>query len=518
MERNSINIKVVVGLFLALFAVSCSSDFLEIEPQGKVSSDNYLKTDDEAFSALVGVYDLMQWNYNRDWKSVYFVKVLPGDDVNCAGSSSTDAPQYQQIDDFTHVSDNPAITAIWDAFYQTIGMTNTIIQRVKPESDVKKAIIAEAKALRAYNYFELATMFGGVPLMTVNPTSETEYSKPRSAKAEVIAQVIKDLTEAIPDLKKKSELDYKFRFSKGAAQATLGKVYLYDKKYAEAASLFQAVIDDNADYDLSTPFGKIWDTPNSLGKESVFAILFSSTEKYNWDNFPWSQFPERGRPKSNIHIQLMGPRDEDFSMGNTGYLTGWGFNLPTKKLYDAFISDNDVVRRKATLLTQAELIAAGGSVKQSSIWDYEGYLRLKYATRESETSTEKGVVAALNYSTAWLLIRTADVYLMAAEAYALSPTPNPTKANEYMNAVRARASLPALSLAGDALMKQIKLERELELAMEGSRFWDLVRWGDASTELASRGFKAGTHNLFPIPLSEISGNTKIDTKDQNPGY
>jgi hypothetical protein len=107
---------------------------------------------------------------------------------------------------------------------------------------------------------------------------------------------------------------------------------------------------------------------------------------------------------------------------------------------------------------------------------------------------------------------------MAAEAYALSATPNVAKANEYMNAVRSRAGLPNLSLTGTALMSQIKLERQLELAMEGSRFWDLVRWGDAATELASRGFKANKNELFPIPLNEISGNTKIDTKDQNSGY
>lgn len=512
MKRNNRKLNILAGLFLAMFAVSCSSDFLEIDPQGKVSSDNFLKTDDEAFSALVGVYDLMQWNYNRDWSSVYFVKALPGDDVNCAGGSSTDQPPYQQIDDFTHVSDNTAITAVWDGFYKTISMTNTIIERVKPETDVKKQVIAEAKALRAYNYFELATMFGGVPLMLDNPKSEAEYSKPRSTKAEVIAQVIKDLTEAIPDLKKKSDLDYKFRFSKGAAQATLGKVYLYEKKYAEAATALQQVIDDVADYDLTTPFDKIWDSSNSLGKESVFSIIFSSSEKYNWGNFPWG-----GRPESNIHIQLMGPRDF-FNLGTTGFVNGWGFNLPTKKLYDAFLSDNDVVRRKATMLSEAELIAAGGSVKPGEIWDYEGYLRLKYATKKSETNGDGGAVPDLNYSTAWLLIRTADVYLMAAEAYALSATPNVAKANEYMNAVRSRAGLPNLSLTGTALMSQIKLERQLELAMEGSRFWDLVRWGDAATELASRGFKANKNELFPIPLNEISGNTKIDTKDQNSGY
>lgn len=510
MKRNTIKTK-LTGSFVAIaLLAACSESFLEVDPRGRVPGDDFLKTDQEVMTALVGVYDLMQWNYNRPWNSVYFVKALPGDDMNCAGGSDTDQPPYQQIDDFKHESDNPALTAIWTAFYKTIGMTNTIIDRVESDSDAKKVYLAEAKALRAFNYFELVTLFGDVPLLITNPANESEYSKPRTPKAEVVAQIIKDLTEAIPDLKDKGDLDYKFRFSKGAAQATLGKVYLYEEQYTEAATQLQAVIDNVADYDLSTPYGEIFDTPKSLGKESVFGILFSSTENYNWGNFPWG-----GRPESNIHVQLMGPRDF-FKLGTTGLINGWGFNLPTEKLYDAFVAQGDEVRRKATMLSESELIGLGGSVTTSDIWDYEGYLRVKYATKTSETNTADGVVPELNYSTAWLLIRTADVYLMAAEAYALSS--NAAKANEYLSDVRERAGLDRVNLSGATLMSAIKTERMLELALEGSRFWDLVRWGDADAELTSMGFEANKNELFPIPLDEISGNTEIGEGDQNPGY
>lgn len=516
MKRNMLKYSLLGGICMMMFMTACKKDFLEVTPVGLIESKDYLKTESEAFTALVGVYDLMQFNYNNPWNSAYFMKTLLGDDMNCAGGSNADQPPYQQLNAYSFESDNPVITSVWTGYYRTIAMCNTIIERAQPTTDGLKLIIAEAKAIRAYNYLELVTLYGDVPLLLVNPKSPSEYSQPRVEKAKVFAQIIKDLTEAIPNMKAKSELDFKFRFSKGAAQATLGKAYLYQKDYTNAAAALQSVIDDQADYDLSTAYGQIWDSDKCLGKESVFAILFSSTEKYNWDNFPWS-----GRPESNIHVQLEGPRDF-FLLGNTGLINGWGFNLPTKKLWDAYVAAGDVVRRKATMLSLAELQAAGGGIKAgidpATIWGYEGFIRVKYATKLTETNTSDGVVPDLNYRTAWLLIRTADVYLMAAEAYANLPTPDNAKANLYLNKVRERVSLPDVNLSGAALMKQIKTERMLELSIEGSRYNDLVRWGDASTELSARGFKSNKHELLPLPLNEVNANTQIGTKGQNPGY
>lgn len=514
MKSNNIASKLLqVSLLVVVLTTSCSKDFLDVSPTGRIPNSEYLKTDDQAFSALVGVYSLFQWNYNRPWNSAYFVKSLLGDDINCGGGSSADQPPYQQINSYTFVSDNPAITGMWEGYYKTIGAANEIITKLNADTDSKKIILAEAKAIRAFSYFELTTMFGDIPLVLTPAANSSEYSLPKTAKAKVIEKVIADLTEAIPVLPAKKDQSMKFRFSKGAAQATLGKVYLYNKQYDLAAAQLDAVIGDNADYDLSTSYDKIWDSSNSLGKESIFAIQFSSSQNYNWGNFPWG-----GRPLSNIHIELEGPRDY-FLLGNTGLINGWGFNLPTKKIWDAFVNAGDVVRRRASMLSIQELWAAGGKFSATAdslhVWGYEGFIRVKYATKKTETNTTDGVTPELNYSTAWLLIRTADVYLMAAEAYAGS---NPAKACGYLNAVRSRASLPAVNLTGSALLSAIKVERELEFAFEGSRYVDLVRWGDANAELTARGYKQGKHNLLPIPNNEILSNTALTDKDQNPGY
>ena len=502
---------------LVLLTSACSKDFLEVNPIGKASSDDFLKNEDEAFMAIIGVYDLMQYNYNTPWNSVFFIKNLPADDVNCAGGNDGDQPPYQQLDDFSFVSDNPAITSMWSYFYKAISSANTIIERVDANEAALVPILAEAKALRAFNYFELVSIFGDVPLMTVNPLTTDEYHKARTPKAEVYAQIEADLTEAIPNLPWKSELstEQKFRFSKGAALATLGKVYLYQKKYDEAASTFETLI-SSGEYGLVADFAKIWDKEEELGIESVFEIMFTDEEGYDWGNFPWG-----GRPESNIHAQLMGPRgDGIFDLTGTGLINGWGFNLPTAKIADAFNAAGDVVRRKASIMSESELIAAGGAVSNpSTIHDYEGYIRIKYATKTSETNTNDGVISELNYTTNWRLIRYADVLLMAAEANALKSTPDATKASSYLRMVRQRAGLTlATDLSGAALFQAIVNERELELAFEGHRYFDLVRWGLANQELASSGFISGKHELFPIPFNEISGNNAISDADQNPGY
>jgi hypothetical protein len=217
----------------------------------------------------------------------------------------------------------------------------------------------------------------------------------------------------------------------------------------------------------------------------------------------------------------MGPRgDGIFDVSGTGLLNGWGFNLPTSKLEAAFDAAGDTERKSATLLTEAELIAAGGSVDPTSatggvIWDYEGAIRTKYASR-AEESTSDGV-RELNYSTNFRVFRYAEVLLLAAEAY--NKAGQDGNARAQLNKTRNRAGLVdvSTSLAGNALFDAIVEEKFLELAHEGQRFWDLVRWGRAATELAGTGY-APKNDLFPIPITEIDKNAELTVADQNPGY
>lgn len=501
-------------LVLGILALSsCSKSFLDVAPTGRLTSESYLQTDAEVKTAIVGVYNAMQNNFSSgSWASVYFIKNLPGDDC-LAGSSEGDQTGYQNIDDFKVQTDNDKIVLIWSNFYKTISSTNTIINKVTPDSDNKKIMLAEAKALRAYNYFELVTMFGGVPLMTVNPTDESEYSLPRSTTAEVYAQIEKDFTEAIPDLPLKSEYSAgdRYRMSKGAAQAFLGKVYLYEKKYTEAVTQLAAVISSN-EYHLEPNFANVWSKSTEFGQESLFEMSYTAQESYDWGTFPWG-----GGNESNIEVQLQGPRADLFDLSNSSLniLNGWGFNMPSAKIGHAFEDANDSIRGAATVMSAADFEATGGVIKEPNAHDYEGYMRMKYVTRSAETGTSG--IAELNYSTNWRLLRYADVLLMAAEAYHFSTPSNDTQSLIEMNKVRARAKLDDIK-ASDDIFAAIVKERELELAFEGSRFRDLVRWGMAEQELGSLGYNSATNGLFPIPQNEIIANKSMTSADQNPGY
>lgn len=500
----------IAGLVMLLFS-SCKETFLDVAPTGRLTSESFLKTDDEVKTAIIGVYNLMQHNYSSgSWSSVYLIKNLPADD-SLAGSSEGDNTGYQNIDDFAIQTDNDRLVAIWTSFYNTISAANKVINGVEADTDAKTEMIAEAKAIRAFTYFEMVTLFGGVPLMIENPISEADYHKPRATAAEVYAQIEKDFTEAIPVLPLKSEYSAadKFRFSKGTAQAFLGKVYLYQEKYSDAATQLAAVI-SSGEYDLEPNFADVWKKEKEFGLESLFEISYTSQELYDWGTFPWG-----GENESNIEVQLQGPRDNIFNLSNSTLpmRNGWGFNMPSAKIAHAFEAENDVVRGSATVLSAADFIATGGVIVNPNAHDYEGYMRLKYATYNSETSDQG--IPELNYTTNWRILRYADVLLLAAEAYHFNGEDG--KALTEINKVRDRVNLPFVT-SGDDMFQAIVKERQLELAFEGSRYWDLVRWGLAQQELGDLGFQTGKYELFPIPLNEIIANNQISQDDQNPGW
>jgi starch-binding outer membrane protein, SusD/RagB family len=506
----------LASFLLALTIIGCSKDFLTVDPVGNLKKEDYLKTDQEVFKAMVGIYDQIQYNYsNGSWASVFFMKNLPADDVLCAGGGPGDQSEYQYLDDFQIGSGNSKILFIWTNFYKSISFCNTVIDVVGNNADATakmKEMVAEAKGLRAFNYLELVTLFGGVPLLIENPKTTADYHKARATIAEVYAQIESDLNDAIAGLPlKKTYSDAnKFRLSKGAAQALLGKALLYEKKYSESATVLAQLI-ATSDYSLEPNFADNWINTHEFGVESVFELSYGTTGKYDWGYPYWGS----NGAYNNIECQLEGPRDAIFTLTNCdlGVVNGWGFNLPSKEIGDLMYARNEVNRLPATLISAADLVKHG-AVVTSSTHDYQGYMRLKYVTRSSETSTVG--VDALNYGTNWRLIRYADVLLMAAEAY--NKSNNDAAAQTELNKVRARAGLSDITSTGTDLFNAIVEEREVELAFEGSRYWDLVRWGLATNQLSDIGFVAGKHEVFPIPLNEIIANTKIEDADQNPGY
>ena len=538
--------------------------------QGVRTEDQFYKTDDDATAAVMSCYNMIATMNNSSWTSFWMVKESLSDDILCGGQSPSDQTDYQALNTFTAGPTNPFITNIYRYLYMTIYRANLIVDNFKTPTVYQKAVIAEAKAIRAYMYFELGTLYGPVPLV-LHELAPSQYAQPNSTMDALWAQIELDLNDAIAGLPAKKDIATagfdKSRFTKGTAQAYLGKALLFEKKYAAAATVLGTIISDN-EYqlytlaDLGGDITQLFRKSTEFGKESLFEVSYSNPRINTWDNAFGDNFTDPMRTNvSNFIWQLCGPRQDEGFVGPTDTLLvagkwvanepdrnrgGWGFGYPTIDIWQAYKNAGDSVRVHGVIQSESQLVALGGSMRSKAnklsnrsdsstyMWSCPGIIRLKYTTWDDETSAADGRTPELNYATNLRMMRYADVLLMASEANLLAG--NLQAAVDQINPVRARVGLSTYTTATLSLDK-IKLERRLELAFEGSRYQDLVRWGDAETVLkdqgkliptglmidgvmqynpnSAAGFHAPKNNMFPIPFNEISSNPNVK---QNPGY
>lgn len=368
---------------------------------------------------------------------------------------------------------------------------------------LKVRFTGEAKALRALYYFNLVRMFKNIPLILEPLTTSTMLNVEQSAPTAVYAQIEKDLVEAIPALPTSVDAATgSGRLTRGAAQALLGKVYLYDGKNAEAAAILAQVNGTPGQANqygnkLLAKFSDLWVVANKFNSESLLEVSHTSAGNSDWG------FWGSGRDEGNSLNVMVGPRgySRPANSNAADLPSGWSFSVPTQKLYDAMKTDP---RFDATIFDLKALKAAG---KADYIPGYQdtGYFLNKFLPRKTDVRTGGGA-AELNYKQNSYVIRLADTYLLEAEALGATGA----RAQALLDAVRARVGLASIPVT----LAAIKNERRMELAGEGHRFFDLVRWGDAATALSDRGFNAGTDEIFPIPYVELTG-TKLK---QNPNY
>lgn len=493
---------------MLLFTASCS-DYLDVPVNGVLTQESFYESDKDVNAAILSAYDILTWNNNNwGWAAPLLVKTFPSDEGTAGGASPTDQPGYDSLDDYDYDSSNSVIEGMWNLAYFGVHRCNILLDNVEGDTPFKAQAIGEALGLRAYNYLELVSYFGGVPLLTSTDIRPSEYDQPRADVSAVYAQIESDLLAAIAVLPTKAEYSAadQFRMSKGACQGYLAKAYMNQGKYAEALAAVNDVVGSGA-YALAEDFSSIFKLEGEFGSGSMFEAVFTPDVGYNWGTNPWDLGIGERNWESNMHIQLMGPREGEFGdAADLGVIQGWGFNYPSEKLYNAYLAEGDEVRRLATVISEDEWIAGGGTATGAA-YDYTGYLRIKYGSIAAESNE---VSLQQNYGTNWRLLRYADVLLVGAEAAAR--TGNESQALQYLNMVRERAGLAASSASGDALLGAIVNERFLELAFEGFRFNDLVRWGMAADNI--EGFE-DKHNLFPIPANEL---VRAPSMTQNPGW
>lgn len=484
----------------ALVSVGCSKDFLTTTPVGRDLEINYYQTEEQAFEALVSIYDVLQWNDQYGFSMHRFLMNVASDDTYAGGSDASDQPSWVATDNFTWTPNLGPQAGFWRKNYKGVYRANLFLEKIDAIDAASEAFKTRSKAeahfLRAKFYFDLARHFGYVPLIqsTLDPS---EYYSVNQVGPEVLYPfIIAELEAAIPDLPVSVPGIELGRVTKGAAQALLARVYLFmddDANMDEVATLCQEII-NSGQYSLEPNYEDIFKKTGEWGVESVFEITYSENSTSDWGRFG------SGHSEGNVGVQFCGMRDYN----GPDYSPGWGFCPITEDL-ESFM-DGDP-RYAATIIDADNLAGA----EYSPGYQNTGFFMKKYAPLASNFPPDGE--PALNWGNNIREIRYADVLLMAAEGLVRSGGSEGT-ARSYVNQVRSRVGIQGIGASGSALLEAIYDERRMELATEGHRYYDLIRTGKAATTLDN--WDDTKHMYLPIPQNELDASQGALT--QNSGY
>ena len=522
---------IISAFTIASFTACDSDDFLD-QGSNTILSSNDITEDIDRL--VVGAYDVLQWQnlgVNESFKKHIYPVMWQGiraDDMVSQYNNFWGAGLL--LDDFALIqSNNSNIEALWSKWFAGVSRANTAIEALEVSTlDNKDRLIAESKFIRAFCYFELVRSFGGVPLYTKNPTANEPLEIPRATAEAVYDQVETDLRDAISDLEGKGATEIG-RATRGAAQALLAKAHLAQGEYTEVLTYTNAII-ASGEYQLESNYADIWNYSNEFGVESVFEIDYRSD--ITTDYFE----AIGGRADGNSAYQVFG---YIFNGANGGF----GNGVPRPELIAMF--ENADTRKDASFIVPETILENGVQTCGCLIFNPDGTIDDSNQADWLPNSTDTYNFFWLFNNSSWLsransrkhtipqaiasslptisqtdvnekVIRYAEVLLMHAEASLFGAGANPAGQVAF-DMVRNRAyagTAPAMALT----LENLKDERRRELATEGwNRFSDLVRWGDAATALAFKGFTPGRDELLPIPQSEIDivGTAILP---QNPGY
>jgi hypothetical protein len=458
--------KFIIAAVVASLFVSCQSDLDFVNPDSTTIEAAFL-TQVGADASVTGIYSRGQQEnvlngipqLLGDWQS---------DDITFRGSF----PTLRDVRDYTTLSDNTSVFAIWDDHYEMIGQANIVVEKTNtcPELDQagKDNNIGEAKFMRALGYLQLLNLFSqpiqtvgpnalGVPLITTLPTGIGTDATPRASVGLVYAQIEADLLDAIAKITKTDRT----RATANGAKALLARVYLYQDKFSQAADMADQVISSGSSV-LSTNYN-FYDTPDD--KEHVFALV-------------------------NLFNDAQDGGTSYSRMTNSGTSGGRGdcpFSTNLKTAFSAEAGDLRYAMKVADEVSPTR------------------FFTTKYKD-------------PINFASDAPVIRITEMYLIRAEANLRAGTSVGDTPLNDINILRLRAGLGALATVD---LSRILLERRKELCFEGHRRMDLLRNGLQlrSTGLPQAAVSAPGMNkvILPIPQREMDlsiGHVLL----QNPGY
>ncbi len=521
--------KIFIAITVLLAAVtftSCNQDLLNIQQKGAVGQEDFYKTDDDAVAAIAAVYAQMN-SYFYNFK---FFSNLPSDNIYCGGGSRGDNDQWAQLNEFRTHSQTGSLSSYYRGAYNVIFKCNLLINNMEPNTEITKRAIAEARFFRAWAHMVLTEYWGTPPLITeVLTGAEKPENTPKDELWKFIKEEFQAASTALPSKKNKNDKESVCRVTKETALAYLGKAQVLSGDYAGAKTTLKQVINSNL-YDLvpGEQYDDLFSKEGDLCEEVVLSLhtTENGTNTYSGDM---------------LYLMWGWRADHLTSLPNGFYNNSWGFMNPTKAFFEAFQAHDgpDSYRIRASVASAEQVLQMDFTGKPkfqtvNPLHGNEGYFDMKFRYRDQNAVKARGGYAYVNDR---LLMRYSEVLLLYAEACAQAGDDGSGLA--ALNKVQARAGAPLTSLT----LQNVKDEKRFELYLEGCRFVDLVRWGDAATALAGHyenvpefaldengvgtvywrpyntgktfGFKAGKNELYPFPYSELQVNENLQ---QNPGY
>lgn len=524
----------IVILLQFFVVVSCNSDFLERPPLGTLDEDTYLSTENAGYKLLVNCYQPIvdHWNYQT-------MKFDMGDqltdDCSKGGSDAGDRVRITELTRGNPLTTNEMITDLWNHRFKTaISNCNVFLNLITPDrllietggalvtEEKKKRWIAEAHFLRAFYYFDLAMMFANVPIID-KPLNVIDKSTITRADASAVKEfILNDLSAAIQsnDLPKAAQLplDEVGRVTHEAAQAFRARVNLFFNEYESAKNDLKEVIDSQA-YDLIDNYEDLFNSAEKgyLSKESVFITLRSYIPNYTGGSVC---------PQMNI---------------GRGAAGGWGGQCPTNDLVSEFEEGDP--RLVHSVLSSGDIMLKADGVKE--VHDYSGYdnYAKQHSRKQYPDWSRRPVNSLLDTDWTFYHIRYADVLLMYAETL-LETGGDKQTVVDILNKIRYRAfvtspksdsfafyrkfNIPEDKVVtpeifeekykvkiSDDLKAAVRHERRVELAGEGMRLYDLLRWKMFVPTMqafgkTAEGIYSGAGTIvtdktwpYPIPQNEI---------------
>ena len=441
------------------------------------------------------------------------------DDDAQKGSDASDGAEINAtFETFNYTKDDWAPNEYWNSHYTMINQANTALATAQAlgvtDDPATLRNIGEACFFRAYAYFELVKNYGDVPLINIQIVNPTDGIKDKSPAEVIYAFIDSNLQVAgryLPLNATAYGEGYVGRLTKGAANTLWAQTYLFRRDWTKVAALCDSVITSGR-YSLMPNFSDIWrEGLEGAGKNSPESI---------WESQAWTG--QNAQSNSSVNNGTAWGTCQQVRQNGAPleWNLGWGWNVPTQKLVDDW--DNNDPRKARTILYSGQFDGGTDSGGHGRILppytnpDGTGGLAQRYWNKKVYTGNPPALrqySGFLQGEAPWInhrILRYADVILMRAEA--ANELGNGAVAATNLELIRNRASgnrgpartiVPYVPFTGQAQMRTaIKSERRFEFAMEGYRFYDLVRWGDALNVLSGLGY-TNRARFYPLPQKAI---------------